>query len=32
MITYKIIEQAKTFNVITVPKSNVAPCSDRNSI
>ena len=30
--TYKIIEQTRTLTVVTVPRSKVVPCSDKNSI
>jgi len=31
IITYKIIEHIKTFIVVTVPRSNVVPCSAKNA-
>ena len=31
MITYKIIEQTKTFIVVTVPNNSVVPCSAKNA-
>ena len=31
IITYKIMEQNKTFIVVTVPRSNVVPCSAKNA-
>ena len=31
IITYRIIEQTRTFTVVTVPNKRVIPCSFKNS-
>ena len=31
IITYRIIEQTRTFTVVTVPSKRVIPCSFKNS-